>query len=219
MVIHGDASIASLVADRGTSRTLLPGEPLFHQGDLTDSVFECLAGRLRLVVAASSGRELLLDVVLPGEVFGFMPAFDGRPRSASAVSMESSVVIELPALTFLEAIRSQPDLAISALRTMSSHLRRANERICAGETEHVAPRTAKLLLELGERLAPGHSRFAEVVIPFSQQQLAEWIGSTREAAARALAHLRREGVISTGRSAVTIHDHHRLAIAALGPEN
>jgi CRP-like cAMP-binding protein len=131
--------------------------------------------------------------------------------------MEPSVVTELSARSLLEAVRRQPELAMAALRTLSSQLRRANERICAGETEHVAHRTAKLLLELGDRLAPGHGLLADVVIPFSQQQLAEWIGSTREAAARALAHLRREGVISTGRSAVTIHDHQRLAKVALEP--
>lgn len=213
-MIHGDASIASLIADRGVHRRLAAGEVLFRQGDRSDSVYECCAGRLRLVVAAGGGRELLLEVVLPGDVFGQLAAFDGGPRSASAICMESSVVAELPASSFLEAVRRQPELALAALRTLSAQLRRADERICAGETEHVACRTARLLMQLGERLAPGPEMLADVVIPFSQQQLAEWIGSTREAAARALAHLRREGVISTGRSAVTIHDHQRLALAA-----
>jgi CRP-like cAMP-binding protein len=214
MVVHGDASIASLVVDRGVCRQLRAGEVLFRQGDRSDSVYECLSGRLRLVVSATGGRELLLDVVLPGEVFGQLAAFDGEPRSASAVTMESSVVAELPACSFLEAVRSQPALAMAALRSLSVQLRRADERICSGETEHVASRTAKLLMDLGERLAPGHEVLADVVIPFSQQQLAEWIGASREAAARALAQLRRDGVISTRRSAITIHDHRRLAEAA-----
>lgn len=205
------ATVPDDVLARGRRRTLAAGQALFREADLSTSVFVCISGRVRLVVSAAAGRELLLDVLVPGDVFGDLSAIDGLGRSASAVAMDASVVVELSGAEYLDAVRADPALALSSLRGLARQLRRANARIRAGETETVAARTAHLLLELADRFAPDGPGAATV--PITQTDLAEWLGTTRESAARALGDLRRAGVITTGRSRIVLSD--RPALVAL----
>lgn len=198
--------VASMLADHGRRRRLVRGEVLFHETDLSTSVYECVGGRIRLVVSAVAGRELLLDVVPPGDVFGELSAIDSGGRSTTAVAMEPSEVVELSGAEYLVALRSNPELAIVSLRGLARQLRRANARISAGETETVAAPTAHLLLELAERFARTDSAGAHAVVPITQSDFAEWLGATRETTARALAGLRRAGVITTARSRIVVND-------------
>ena len=207
-------SVATVIAERGRRRHLDTGEVLFREADRSTSVYECVSGRIRMVVSAAGGRELLLDVELPGDVFGELSAIDGGGRSATAIAMELSVVAELPGAEFLDAVRTSPELAMVSLRGLARQLRRANARIRVGETETVATRTAHLLLELAERFARADGGGVHAVVPITQTDLAEWLGATRETTARALAELRRAGVITTARSRITVKDPAALAALA-----
>jgi len=207
-------SVATVIAERGRRRHLDTGEVLFREADRSTSVYECVSGRIRMVVSAAGGRELLLDVELPGDVFGELSAIDGGGRSATAIAMEPSVVAELPGAEFLDAVRTSPELAMVSLRGLARQLRRANARIRVGETETVATRTAHLLLELAERFARADGGGVHAVVPITQTDLAEWLGATRETTARALAELRRAGVITTARSRITVKDPAALAALA-----
>lgn len=207
-------AVRSLLAERGRRRVLNSGEVLFFETDRSTRVYECLSGRIRLSVAAAAGRELLLDIELPGDVFGEVSAIDGGGRSATAVAMEPSVVIEMSGEDYLEAVRANPDLAIVSLRGLARQLRQANARICAGETETVAARTARLLLDLSERFGRTTPTGVCSDVPITQADLAEWLGATREATSRALSELRRAGVITTARSMITVTNRSALTTLA-----
>ena len=204
--------LPSLLADRGRRRHLRAGEVLFHENDSSRRVYECISGRLRLVIAAANGRELLLDLALPRDVFGELSAIDGQGRRTSAIAIVPSVVREVSGDEFLAAVKENPDFALESLRELARQLRRADARICAGETECVASRTAHLLLQLADRFAVKGAETC-IEVPITQTDLAEWMGATREATARALAGLRRSGVISTARSRIVINDRAALADA------
>lgn len=207
--------ISSLFAEIGHRRAFRAGDVLFHETDASTHVYFCVTGRVRLGAAGASGRGLLLDVKVPGDMFGELSAIDGRGRSATAVAMEPTEVRELTGDQFLAALAADPRAAIAELQAVTSDLRRANARICAGETEPVVTRTARLLLELSDRFTSG-SAASEVIwtVPLTQADLAEWLGATRETTARSLGTLRRAGLISTGRNCVTVHDREALALVA-----
>ncbi len=192
---------------------LTSGEVLFHEADTSTKVYECRSGSLRLAVSAGHGRELILDVVLPGDVFGELAAIDHRGRSASAIAMEDTRVAELDGETYVRAVCRHPDLAAAAMSGLAQQLRRANQRICAGETERLSVRAARLLLELVGRYSR-HDRCTGDSIPITQTDLAECLGATREATARVLSELRAAGAITTARSLITVVDTRRLASLA-----
>jgi CRP-like cAMP-binding protein len=194
---------------------LAAGEVLFHEGDPSSKVYQCRHGSLRLVVSACHGRELILDVVLPGDVFGELTAIDHRGRSASAIAMEETSVAELDGDEYLRSVRRDPVLSEAAMCGLARQVRRANQRICAGETERLSVRAARLLLELAGRYSR-HDHSTGGGIPITQTDLAEWLGASREATARVLSELRGIGAITTARSLITVIDAPRLAFLAAG---
>ena len=213
-------SVSELLAAKGTKVQVRKGETLFREGDASTSVYSCLFGRIKIFVTTPATRDLLLGVKTPGQVFGELSALDGRRRSAGATAMELSVVACMSSDQFLESLQSAPVVAVELLRAMSEHLRRSNARIGARDSESTTVRVGHLLVELGEKfqrhgastppLKSMSSVSPSVDLPISQEELASWIGASREATARSLAIFRRAGAVSTGRQRITLHGLDRV---------
>ena len=197
--------LGRLIATRGTKIHIGAGDHLFWEGDQSTSVYACTYGRIKVFVTTPGGRDLLLGVKAPVQAFGELSAIDGRPRSASACAMERSVVAKMSAGELLDAFTTTPMLAVMVLRELSDQLRRANARIAARDAQSTTARTGGLLIELGEKFRR-HGPNADLIeLPITQDELASWIGATREATARSLATFRKAGAISTGRNKIVLH--------------
>lgn len=199
------AALGELIIARGTRMNLRAGQVLFAEGDPSTSVFCCISGRVKVFVTTPSGRDLMLGMKAPGQAFGELSAIDLRPRSAAASTLEKSVVAQLGADEFLDALHAVPGLAVIVLRELAEQLRRANARVVARDSESTTLRTANLLLELGEKFQRHSPGPADIILPIGQDELASWIGATREATARSLATFRRAGAITTGRQKIVLH--------------
>ncbi len=200
------ATVGALVRAHGHEMRLPAGAPIFFEGDDSHSVYVCVTGRIRVFVTLPSGRDLLIGMKEPGEEFGELSALDQRPRAASATALEDSVVAHMPGDRFLDELRHEPELALAVLRSLADQLRRNNARLRARSGDSAFVRTGQLLIELSSLKMRHDRRAARIEIPLSQDEIAEWIGTTRESAARALGRLRRAGLIGTGRCRVTVHD-------------
>ena len=109
----------------------------------------------------------------------------------------------------LDSLRAAPMIAVDLLRSLAEQLRRSNARIGARFGENTTVRVGHLLLELGDKFrrhGAGLSATSAIAIPISQDELASWIGASREATARSLATFRQSGAISTARQCITLHD-------------
>ncbi len=210
------AALGELVVGRGTRMTLRAGQVLFAEGDPSTCVYCCISGRVKVFVTTPTGRDLLLGLKGPGQAFGELSAIDLRPRSAAASAIERSVVAQLSADEFLDSLHAQPGLAVLVLRDLADQLRRANARVIARDSESTSVRTANLLLELGEKFQRHSPGPGDIVLPIGQDELASWIGATREATARSLATFRRAGAISTGRQRIVLHGLGPLAALIAG---
>lgn len=211
MPATGTGTVGDFIRARGHAAALEPGQPLFFEGDHSQSVYVCVAGRIRIFVTLPSGRELVMGIKEPGEEFGELSAIDRQPRAASAVAVEPSVVAHLPGERFLAELEHEPELAVAVLRSLTDELRRTNARLRARTGESAFVRTGHMLVELSALKLRHGKRSHPVELPITQSDIAEWIGATRESTARALAELRRAGVIETGRGRIVVHDVHRLA--------
>ncbi len=207
----GAVTVGDFIAARGHPLELERGAPLFFEGDRSHSVYVCLEGEIRVFVTLPSGRELVMGRKHPGEAFGELSAIDARPRSASAVAIEPSLVVHMPGEQFLDELHHEPDLAFAVLRSLTAQLRLANARLRARSSDTALVRCGHMLVELSS-LKLRHDRHADrIELPISQSDIAEWIGATRESTARALAQFREAGVIETGRGRVIVRDVHALA--------
>jgi CRP/FNR family transcriptional regulator, cyclic AMP receptor protein len=196
-----------LIADSGVRRRYRAGSVLFHQGDRGRLVYGIAEGCVALTVPTGPGRELLLATKVPGDCFGEMSALDGQPRSARAVALEDTVVGQLEPDGFMALLEENAALAVELLRRMSDVLRETNRRLGdiagADTTTRVARRLVDLAMAARELLdvSEGPQRLS-----VTQDDLAIWLGTTRESVARALARLRNERCVTTGRGRIVITD-------------
>jgi len=199
-------AVGAAIAARGRRREFAAGEILFLEGDHSDNVYVCVEGAIRIYLTLPTGRELMVGVKTPGQEFGELSAFDGRARSASAAAMEASVVSMLPADEFVSLLGGCSQLSVAMCEHLSVQLRRANDRLVAQHSDSAAVRTGRMLVELSS-LMMRHGQAAESYdVPITQDDLATWIGATRESTARALARFRKAGLVKTSRGCITVCD-------------
>jgi CRP/FNR family transcriptional regulator, cyclic AMP receptor protein len=210
-------TLMGVVSHLGLRMTLKSGQVLFHEGDESEAVYAVMSGRINISMTTPVGREVLLGIKVPGQVFGELSALDRLKRSATATATETTILAQLQGNVFLDEVARTPALASLVIRELSAQLRRANARIATRDTDNTTVRVGHLLLELAEKFRRHASAQGPTTLPITQDELAAWVGSTREATARCLATYRRDGLIETGRQKIIIPDVQQLskAIAAL----
>jgi CRP/FNR family transcriptional regulator, cyclic AMP receptor protein len=195
----------------GTRRRYRRESALFFEGDHSDFVVVILEGRVRVSIAGGDGRELVIAVRGPGDLLGEFAAIErGAARSASAYAIEPLLAQVLTADQFEGFLERTPRAAVALLRTLTRRLRessRAQMEFGSYDTvARVARRLDELVLSHGETTPDG----VRIALPLTQEELAGWVGASRESVARALRSLRDRGVISTSRRTVVVHDQAAL---------
>lgn len=198
--------LGQLVLRNGAAVELPRGATLFNEGDPSTSVFACRTGRLKMTVTTPSGAELLLGWKEPGEAFGELSAIDGRPRSARATASVDCVLATMSRRELLAALERAPGVAVSLLVELSDHLRRSNRRVAARHSEQIPVRVGNRLIELAAQVRRHGHVTHDIELTLSQDDLAGWVGATRESTARALGRLRRAGLVTTARGRIVVRD-------------
>lgn len=198
----------------GRSRRFRARQRLFREGEPGDHVLAIRSGRVKVSVQTRSGREILLAVKEPGDLVGELSVIDGRPRSATAVALEPVDALLVPAPAFAEFVEGHPRIAVRLLRTLAAQIRDADRRSVDRDTGDITCRVARRLVDLAERLGEHRGSGLEITLALSQDDLAAWVGATREATSRALGRLRAEGWLTTGRQRIVLTDLAALRLRA-----
>ena len=201
--------MAEVFASAGTRLQADAGQVLFHEGETSTSAYYLHNGAVRLSIHTANWHELVLANIGAGAVFGEVAALDGQPRTATATAKRASEVYVLPAARLEHELRTNAEMAAYLLRALTTGVRRADRQLASQSGRAMLGRVAAALLELCEHGEPATS----CVVSITQQELAAWVGSTRESTARCLARLRDAGCISTARGRIHITDHAALHAA------
>ena len=200
-----DVDIEAL-ARLGRTKQFRRGAVLFAEGDRADRVVVVRAGRVKVTRATEGGREVVLGVRGAGEVLGELSAVDGGVCSATASALEPVEAVVVTASAFRTYLAEQPAAAYRLLEVVVHRLREADRvRLEFGgldTTARVASRLCELARESGEPVAGG----IEIALALSQDELAGWVGASREAVAKSLRQLRAAGCIETGRRRIVVLD-------------
>jgi CRP-like cAMP-binding protein len=199
-------SVAALIAAHGARRQVPPGSVVFREGDRGASVYAVIAGQIKLTAATNAGRDVLLGLKGPGDCFGELAALDGRARSATATVLVPSVLAGVDTATFLDLLVGQPRAALQLLQQLSAYLRTSNQRVSASVAESTVARAAHQLVDLATRHIEHGPTDGPIELTITQDDLAAWIGTTRESAARALARFRGARCVATSRGRITVTD-------------
>jgi CRP/FNR family cyclic AMP-dependent transcriptional regulator len=186
------------------------GERLFSEGDAGDKLYIILTGKIKLTKAAPDGRENLLSVHGPGEMFGELSLFDPIPRTSSATAVTSAQLAGLAHDDLRTWLSTRPEVAMHLLQALAQRLRRINDVKADLVFTDVPGRVAKALLDLAERFGVQTPEGLQVNHDLTQEELAQLVGASRETVNKALADFTARGWIQLAAKSVLITDTDRL---------
>lgn len=215
-------ALASLKADDRAALTPLcemnayeKGDQIFGEGDPADRIHFLFVGKVK-IVKASRDRDLILEILGPGEPVGAVAVFERRPFPATAVALEPSGIVSIPERPFFELIESRPEITRRLLAGLTSRLMSLNRRL-ADMTGSVEYRAARLFAMLAERIGEKETDGAVFLpLPLSRQEIADLVGTTIETAIRVMSRWQKDGVVETDKQGFRIRDPR--ALASMAPE-
>ncbi len=192
-------------------RTALPrGRSIFEEGDRGDRLYVIGSGSVKLGRHSPDGRENLLAVLGPGEMFGELSLFDPGPRTATATAVNDAVLFELGHDELITWLEAHPPVAKHLLGALAHRLRRTNEVLGDLVFADVPGRVAKALLDLSTRFGETTPEGLRVSHGLTQEEIAQLVGASRETVNKALADFATRGWIRRDGRAVVLLDVDRL---------
>jgi len=177
---------------------------LFSEGEPADALWAVKEGLVHIIKFGPEGREIVLEVIPPGELFGAVAALESRPYPASAVAVEPSQVWYLPASLARDLCQKYPTLRSAILDQVTGRLREAHDRLRSIALERVEQRLARILLALAEKIGQRRGKVTELNV--SRQELADMIGTTVETTIRITSKWQQAGLISSSRHRIALTD-------------
>lgn len=205
-----DAAAASLRASMSSVK-ILKGSVLFAEGDDGDHLYVVLDGKLKLGTSSGDGRENLLSILGPGEMFGELSLFDPGPRTSTATAVTDAKLLSLSHKDLIPWLALNPAVALQLLARLAQRLRRTNEAVGDLVFSDVPGRVAKALIDLGERFGKQSPEGLYVLHELTQEELAQLVGASRETVNKALADFAGRGWLKLDGRAVLITDLERLS--------
>lgn len=174
------------------------GEILFFQYDPSESAYIVRSGGISIILNSSDGREMVINEMHNGDLFGELGILTHRSRSTSAIARSKGEVLVIPGQAFLQVVGSEPQFALRMLEMTASRLQMSGKRESALAFLDAQARLARLLLQLEEQEQD------KGYVTISQDELAHHTGLIRQTVAKALGKWRRSGWLITGRGHILI---------------
>jgi CRP/FNR family transcriptional regulator, cyclic AMP receptor protein len=200
-------------ADRGLVAGLLrvkryaPRQTVVWEGQPGGALFLALSGFFKAVTSASTdGKEMLLSIMGPGEVFGELSVLDGQPRSASIVALQASELASIERESLLELLKTSPRLAVGLIEVLAQRLRNLTKRCETISSQDVPRRLAQVLITLANKHGKTDGRAVRIPVRLSQQDLGNMVGATRESVNKQLRQWTQTGILKHESGEVVILD-------------
>jgi CRP-like cAMP-binding protein len=194
------------LARYGRPRRLPTGTPLYVEGTRSDTVAIVISGRVKVFTSAEDGAEVVLAVRGSGALLGELTLIDGQPRSASIRSLEATEVLTVGFGEFTTFLETHPRTMWLLMRILSERLRDADRKRIEFGVYDTLKRVARRLVELADRFGESTEAGIKITLPFTQDELAGWVGASKEAVTKALRILRARGYVRTERRKFTVID-------------
>ena len=204
-----DAAASSLRASM-TFVKLRKGQSLFKEGDDGDHLFVVSNGKVKLGTKSPDGRENLLMILGPGDMFGDLSLFDSGPRTATATAVTDTKLLSLGQDKVIPWVKEHPEVSLHLLARLASRLRRTNEVVGDLVFSDVPGRVAKALIDLGVKFGEKREEGLFVNHDLTQEELAQLVGASRETVNKALADFAQRGWLRLEARSVMILDYERM---------
>lgn len=200
-----------LLAARTVRKIFGAGELLFYEGEPCKGLHIISRGQVRIFKSSASGREQVLAVNVAGESVAELPVFDDGPYPASAIATEETEIAFISRKDFRDYCLAHPEVALKVLAFVGARLRRLVGIIEELSFTTTRQRLVSVLLRLAQCSGTKTERGVEVLLPGSNQELANQLGTVREVISRNLMRLQAEGLLEVDARQIVIKDEKGLA--------
>ncbi|MDX1892154.1 Crp/Fnr family transcriptional regulator [Mycolicibacterium sp. 050158] len=187
------------------------GHTIFVEGEPGDRLYIIVSGKVKIVRGSSDGRENLLTVLGPSDMFGELAIFDPGPRTSSVTTITQVRAVSMDRDALRSWIAGRPEIAEQLLRVLARRLRRTNNNLGDLIFTDVPGRVAKQLLALVQRFGAQEGNALRVTHDLTQEEIAQLVGASRETVNKALADFSQRGWVRVEGKSVLILDPERLA--------
>ena len=184
-------ALAPLCRVRGFEK----GETIFREGDPADRIHFVVLGRVKIVKAAG-GRDVILEILGPGEPVGAVAVFERKPFPAGAVTLEGTSILSIPEREFFQLLETRPEMMRRLLAGLTYRLIMVNKRL-ADMTGSAEYRAARLFLTLSDRVGTPQDGGVFIPMALSRQEIADLIGTTLETAIRLMSRWQKDSIVLT----------------------
>jgi len=187
------------------------GHVIFAEGEPGDRLYVIESGKVKIGRRSSDGREHLLALFGPSDMFGELSIFDPGPRTSTATAVTEVQAVSMDRAGLRQAITSRPEVAEHLLRSLARRLRRTNAMLADLTFTDVPGRVAKALLQLTQRFGSQEAGLLRVTHNLTQEEIGQLVGASRETVNKALADFADRGWVRREGKGVLILDPERLA--------
>lgn len=187
------------------------GHVIFNEGEQGDRLYIITSGKVKIGRKSPDGRENLLAIFGPSDMFGELSIFDPGPRTSSATTITEVRAYTMDRAALREWIAKRPDIAEQLLRVIARRLRRTNNSLADLIFTDVPGRVAKALLQLARQFGSQESGLLRVTHDLTQEEIAQLVGASRETVNKALADFAQRGWLRLEGKSVLILEPERLA--------
>lgn len=185
-------------------------ETIFQKGDPGDSMMAIIRGRVKVCTFSHDGRELVLNIIDQGGMFGEIALLDGRPRTADAVALVETELFVIERAQFLPFLSSNPEALSRLLAVLCQRLRHTSETLEDALLREAPSRLARGLLRLGETFGRATPAGTRLTIKLTQQQIGSLIGASRESINKHAGEWTRAGHLGTEEGFLILRDRAAL---------
>ena len=197
-------------------RGFTPGEIIYSEGGSTNRLYVIADGNVKLMRHTHSGKDVMLDILKPGDFFGKLTHSEDDAYSETAHAHTPVCVLSIEGYEFRQLLHQHPPVTLKVMDIMTGRLREAHEMVHLLSVASVEQRVAHVLLKLGDKLGEQDKVGLLIQMPLSRSDLAELTGTTTETASRVMSQIQKEGLIQTGRQWVAITNKSGLAALSEG---
>jgi CRP/FNR family transcriptional regulator, cyclic AMP receptor protein len=187
------------------------GHTMFAEGEPGDRLYIVVSGKVKIGRRSPDGRENLLTIMGPSDMFGELSIFDPGPRTSTATTITDVCAVSMDRETLRAWIADRPEIAERLLRVLARRLRRTNDNLTDLIFTDVPGRVAKQLLHLAQKFGTQEGGAMRVIHDMTQEEIAQLVGASRETVNKALADFAQRGWIQLEGKSVLISDSERLA--------
>ena len=194
----------SRIAAHARSMRKTRGEFIYMPGDRADLVYILKRGRVKLSVLSESGKEIAIDIIQSGEIFGEFALVDESQRSNMTQALDDALMWVFSKHDFTKLLTSLPMLALSYIKLVGDRRRRMEKKLSDITSKPVSGRICELLHELATSCTEVENVSSDHIVPLTHQDVASLIGAARQTTTTVLNDLERRGIIELGRGWIRV---------------